>query len=107
MTRPVPVCPRTIGPDYVPGNEDIAAWQLGQPRPASHYCQPRPCLGSACAAWVPEVAAGENVGVAAEWTTAFHDNACDAAREEPTGCGWCRDNIRCNPWPDPAAEKEK
>ena len=84
----VPICHWTIGPDYFPGNED---YHPDAPRPRSHYCQSRPCLGSRCAMWIPR----------SRVTQGDHG---DATVTE--GFGFCTDNPNAAPWPDPAA-KEK
>ena len=44
-----PICHRTLGPDYMPGNESFTP---DGPRPVSYYAEPRPCIGSQCMLWV-------------------------------------------------------
>lgn len=78
MTRAVPVCHRTIGPN-----------------------DPRPCIGSRCAMWVPETLGDLHARES-------YPNTCAAAADDKmrTGFGRCADNFSADPWPDPAAEKE-
>lgn len=82
MTRPTPICPRTIGPASVALTQDHGA-PLGA-RYQWNAPPHRPCLGSACAAW------------------------CVMYRNQEKG--WCglvhvTDDYGPIAWPDPAAEK--
>ena len=55
-----------------------------------------PCIGSACAMWVPEVGAADDPRPATVgWTSADR-------YAESTGRGWCAENLRREPWADPA-----
>lgn len=93
-----PICPRTIGPDrpYLCGSGLEPRWERWIPKP-------RPCLGSRCALWVPEVMS-EDGPVPADVAPGCNCiyGGPDAT---PTGRGWCVDNLRRPPWPDPAGKE--
>lgn len=94
MTRPVPICPPTIGA-AVDMNAGIDGSRASWVRPPT-----APCLGSACAAWVPETLG--DVRCRQSWPNTCSAEPTDA---ETTGHGRCAFNVMCPPWPDPAAEK--
>lgn len=55
-----------------------------------------PCIGSACALWVPEVRPDN--------PKHYPFLRCDGATDiTPTGRGVCADNLRAAPFDDPAA----
>jgi len=91
-----PICPR-LAP--VIHNEsvqsDYGVWDLQAPE------YPR-CQGSACVLWVAEMdrvhPANDTYlpGLCPEWPL--------PRKMSPTGRGVCRDNMRREPWPDPAKE---
>lgn len=89
-----PICHRTLTPG-------------GGPRTFGGHC-----LGSACSLWVPEAKALN--GTAANGIPAVSlDGEGDPWSRvgdarwtlAPTSRGWCADNLRREPWPDPAAPK--
>lgn len=68
-----------------------------------------PCIGSACALWVPEVrwnVVGDDNGLyAAPIALTGPRNEGDDSRAT-TGRGWCADNLRTPPWSDPTQPTE-
>ena len=58
--------------------------------------------------WVPVVADiidhSDTIGVASR--EAMHPNRWAAHAHEVRPIGWCADNLRREPWPDPAAKEQ-
>ena len=107
-----PLCHRTIAADVVRIDtigDDPAAW-------FDH--EPRACVGSKCALWVPSVLSilrdwdderGEDLPRDQwEWgnPTPYdpkNDNIGPEGGSRLATVGQCADNLRCEPWPDPSA----
>lgn len=80
MSEKTPICPRlTAGAWADPG--------------AQGFCL---CEGSRCALWAPEMGSRYSGQPPSEHHHGVRDH------REPTGLGWCADNLRREPWPDPA-----
>jgi len=60
-----------------------------------------PCQGSACALWVPEIRGEHNLP--SKETKRFL-RIQPGGYDHPTGNGWCANNLRREPYPDPATK---
>ncbi len=81
--------------------------------PLAAYGYEHDCIGSKCARWVPEYVGeseidGERtstIGYLTDLTCRlFDDYGRVCLFPKPTGRGLCADNLRREPWPDPAKE---
>jgi hypothetical protein len=107
-----PICPRTLAPIWRFGNE-----ATNEDLARARYPEAAPCTGSRCALWVPEVHANKGgtpsgIGPRGEGSvdsTRLVDRNDNPGwwRGEPTGNGWCAENLRRPPWADPAKPEGK
>jgi hypothetical protein len=94
------ICHRTLG------HTEAAARVVGFKGPL--MADGKTCIGSRCAMWVPEHgstsldSSGPVIPGGGRMYTCTPGNF-DVG--DPTGRGWCADNLRREPWGDPA-EKE-
>ena len=70
---------------------------------------PTGCIGSRCPLWTPELASptqDSSGPVISGGGRVFTCTPGNFDHGDPTGRGWCADNLRREPWPDPAAKEQ-
>jgi hypothetical protein len=99
------ICHRTLG------HTEAAARVVGFKGPL--LADGKTCIGSRCAMWVPELVPLSEAGGRPRrggWHMprkgAGRDGWAAAAEQDRlVGRGWCADNLRREPWGDPAAKE--
>jgi hypothetical protein len=94
------ICHRTLG------HTEAAARVVGFKGPL--MADGKTCIGSRCAMWVPEhgsTSLDSSGPVIPGGGSQFSASPVRFERGCPTGRGWCADNLRREPWGDPAAKE--